>query len=294
MSRKKPSKEILQQVTHEIEDHLAAIEAILLRLGDDPANGEDLSELFRYMHTIKGVAGVLEKPPLVEIAHRAENLLVGFRDGKKSLGDEDLDLLLQAKDLLGRVLRGEGVDAADFLSKLSGSAKLSPAVPAARSDESFEPAPAAATTTDETEDEESEPVFLVFRVRGSLCAFPVDRIREVSQVLPWRAVPFTRESFCGMTSLRGQLVPVLDPAALLGIPGPRPQNGRILFLETGEEFAGVLVDRVLGVHPLQGWQRSVPALRHFGVDLVDAVASFRDEGAVAVISPDRLLEIAGA
>lgn len=284
MSRRKPSKEILKQVADEIGEHLSSIEAILLRLGEAPGSVEDTSELFRYMHTIKGVAGVLETPVLVEVSHQAENLLVRARDAGRTLAEDDLDLLLQAKDLLQRCLHGETVDASTLLEKLSGS-KPSAVIASA-------PVPEVPAAAEEAGEEESEPVFLVFRVRGRLCAFPVERIREVSQVLPWRSVPFTGESFCGMTSLRGQLVPVLDPAPLLGLSGPKPKLGRILFLETGDESTGVLVDRVLGVHSLPGWRGSMAALRHFGVDLVEAVAEFREEGTVAVLATERLLEIA--
>lgn len=283
MSRKKPSKEILQQVSHEIAEHLSAMEAILLRLGDRPDSAEDLSELFRSMHTIKGVASVLERPGLVDLAHHAENLLSGFRDGRRPVAESELDLLLQAKDALGRILRGEDPDVRELMSKLSGGLPHAMQVSGEAGD-----------LESESEEPETESMFVVFRVRGRLCALPAERIAEVSQILPWRTVPFTRESFCGMASLRGQLVPVLDPAPMLDLAGRRPDTGRILFLETGEEFTGVLVDRVLGVHPLPGWQRSRAALRHFGVDLVDAVASFRDEGVVAILSTDRLLELASA
>lgn len=288
MSGKRPSPEIVQQVRAEVAEHLAQIEGILLRLDREPGSAAEIGELFRRIHTIKGVAGVLESPALVEIAHRTESFLESFREEARPLSPADLDLLLQARDLLERSSSGEEVDLAPFRDRLPGGGS-----PSADLHEAAEAAsPEGPAASEEAAEEESgEPIFFLFRVRGRLCAFPVERIREISLPLAWRRVPFTAPSFLGMGSLRGQLVPVIDLARILELPGNGAEGGRVLFLECGEELVGCFVERPVGVAPLPGWEASAAALRHFGIEAVSAVAAYRGE-VVSILAPEPLLDLA--
>jgi purine-binding chemotaxis protein CheW len=56
----------------------------------------------------------------------------------------------------------------------------------------------------------------------------------------------------GAMNLRGRVVPVVDVAALLGLPGPRlaPGDGQVVVLEGARPGLGLLVAGVLGVEQL--------------------------------------------
>jgi len=59
----------------EADEHLAAIEQVLL--GIDPASpaAEDLNAIFRAVHSIKGTAGMFGYAEIVTLTHVLENLL---------------------------------------------------------------------------------------------------------------------------------------------------------------------------------------------------------------------------
>lgn len=85
----------------EATEHVAVIEAALLRMESDPAGAVD--EAFRSAHTIKGGADAIGFSGLAKFTHGLEESLDRFRDGSP-VSRPTLDLLLEAADLLGRYL----------------------------------------------------------------------------------------------------------------------------------------------------------------------------------------------
>src|SRR5689334_5141603 len=63
----------------EVEEHLANADSQLLRLEQAAASGQPqlrmLRELFRALHTIKGLSAMVGVEPVVELAHELEALL---------------------------------------------------------------------------------------------------------------------------------------------------------------------------------------------------------------------------
>ncbi|WP_456434227.1 Hpt domain-containing protein, partial [Thermosulfuriphilus sp.] len=107
------------QFLEEAEEHLANIEGILLRLEKKEASLEELNELFRSLHTLKGNAGVLlstiDDPTLAQShplntfkdkAHRAEELVERCRDEERLPSEEEIEELLKTVDLLRSFLEG--------------------------------------------------------------------------------------------------------------------------------------------------------------------------------------------
>ena len=90
--------------------HLDAAEASLLKLEEDPADSDEVNAVFRAFHTIKGVAGFLELKQIGALAHAAEALLDQARKGKIRLVGRRHELVLEARDLLRRMV--EAVDVA--------------------------------------------------------------------------------------------------------------------------------------------------------------------------------------
>jgi len=84
-------------------------------------------------------------------------------------------------------------------------------------------------------------------------------IRGISRLQPLTFVPGAPPMIVGVTSLRGQMLPVVDLRALLGIASlPRPADdparsrARIVVVAQGEIQAGLLVDGVTEVYDVRG------------------------------------------
>lgn len=81
-------------------DHLSTIEASLLQLEGSPADVRILDAVFRPFHTIKGNSGALGVQTVQELAHRVESLLDVWRTGRHRIGSVQVDVVLQAVDVL--------------------------------------------------------------------------------------------------------------------------------------------------------------------------------------------------
>ena len=100
-------REIFFEETHE---HLANVEAILLRLDTDAPLPDDLNAIFRAVHSIKGSAGMLGCTDVASLTHLQENLLDLLRKGERPIGKGDIDAMLKAGDIVrSQVLHHRGV-----------------------------------------------------------------------------------------------------------------------------------------------------------------------------------------
>ncbi len=94
------------------------MEESLLRLEDDPADGDTIGELFRAAHTIKGSAGLFGFTAIVDFTHILEDVLDRVRDGAVTIDPGLIALLLESGDHLQELLlvcaieRGELTNAA--------------------------------------------------------------------------------------------------------------------------------------------------------------------------------------
>lgn len=84
----------------ETRDHLATFNRMLLEWEQDPASEEPIAEIFRAVHTIKGMAASMGYGKVAELAHRTENMLDQFRRGGQSATEEHLELLFRTADAL--------------------------------------------------------------------------------------------------------------------------------------------------------------------------------------------------
>jgi purine-binding chemotaxis protein CheW len=84
-------------------------------------------------------------------------------------------------------------------------------------------------------------------------AVPVEHVLEAAELGPLREVPGARPELLGVSNLRGQILPVVDLAALLGV-GSRMQRvgppGRLLVTEARGFQVGFAVDEVNGIGTL--------------------------------------------
>jgi len=95
-----------------------------------------------------------------------------------------------------------------------------------------------------TEDAQSR-LLATFFVRDALCALDAARIQEVIRLGALTPVRHAPESVRGIVNLRGRIVTVLDLGLRLGFPKAiAGAESRIFIMEDGNEFIGLLVDRV--------------------------------------------------
>ncbi|MEW5770070.1 MAG: chemotaxis protein CheA [Pseudomonadota bacterium] len=104
--------ELQQAFAQESGEQLEHIEDTLLLLEKNPDDREAVNALFRYAHTIKGAAGVVECGFIVEFTHVVENVLDELRDGAIAVTPDLIALLLNCKDHIGALL-GVFVDGAE-------------------------------------------------------------------------------------------------------------------------------------------------------------------------------------
>jgi two-component system, chemotaxis family, sensor kinase CheA len=84
----------------EADEHLAAIEAVLLRLEPETPAADDLNAIFRAAHSIKGTSGMLGFSEIAALTHVAENLLDLLRKKERPLTRRDIEGLLRANDVV--------------------------------------------------------------------------------------------------------------------------------------------------------------------------------------------------
>jgi chemotaxis signal transduction protein len=97
--------------------------------------------------------------------------------------------------------------------------------------------------------------FLLFRLGGYCLGFEAAHLWEVSALAPVTSVPRVSPYLVGVTQFHGKIVPVLDLAGLLGLPGvPSPKAGGfvVAHLEKPKPFlAGFPVREVKGFGKFQ-------------------------------------------
>ena len=147
----------------EAREHLANAETAVLTLESGATDPEQVNIVFRAFHTIKGVAGFLNLPRIVEVAHAAEFLLDKVRSNKIALSPNVLELVLASSDLLGQLIGmlggGDAPRERDLKilvrrleaaceGRFPGAAPTAASVPA--TDSRPAPAPAGASTSTST------------------------------------------------------------------------------------------------------------------------------------------------
>lgn len=115
--------EVLFSFLTEAQEHLETVEARLLSLEADP-DPKTVNEIFRSVHTIKGVAGFLNLSQIKKLAHELEFLLDELRSEKRSVDRSLIDLLLLGADTLGQLVQNVA-QRASHLNVEKGLAKLS-------------------------------------------------------------------------------------------------------------------------------------------------------------------------
>jgi chemotaxis protein histidine kinase CheA len=100
--------ELVATFRAEVEERIGSLSAGLLALEGSGRQRDLLLALCRDAHTVKGSARMLGLDDVVSVAHGAEDLLAGLREGRVALDAEHVDALLKACDVISRALPGGG------------------------------------------------------------------------------------------------------------------------------------------------------------------------------------------
>ncbi|MEO7964566.1 MAG: Hpt domain-containing protein, partial [Gemmatimonadaceae bacterium] len=92
----------------EARDHLTAINQALIELEHSPDAREPIDAIFRAVHTVKGMSGVMGYDAVGALSHAVESLLSRVRAGEVRLESEEVVLLFDAADTLEHAIESAG------------------------------------------------------------------------------------------------------------------------------------------------------------------------------------------
>lgn len=84
----------------ETREHLVSLNQALLALEKKPDESSRLDEIFRSMHTIKGMAASIGLDFIADLTHRGEDLLDRMRRRQTAAASEEIDLIFSVLDFL--------------------------------------------------------------------------------------------------------------------------------------------------------------------------------------------------
>lgn len=84
----------------EAKENLESVNKILLQLEEFGFDEAGMNEAYRFLHTVKGTAGVVGVEPVQHVAHAMEDLLDVLRKEKRAPEKELLDIFFQALDTI--------------------------------------------------------------------------------------------------------------------------------------------------------------------------------------------------
>src|SRR5262245_1775750 len=128
-----------------------------------------------------------------------------------------------------------------------------------------------------------------FELRQQELAFPIADVRETLTLRPITHVFLTPPCLAGIFSLRGDIVPVIDLAVLLGLAPTRPgDDSRIVVVDRGGRIAGVVVDRLRELRTLDAALEPAPASLAAEVAALLAGVAATPTGTVRVLDLDAI------
>jgi two-component system, chemotaxis family, sensor kinase CheA len=114
-------KELFLSESHE---YLGSISKCLVKLEENPADAPSINEIFRGIHTLKGMSATMGYDKIAQLCHHAEDILDDIRNKRRKLTSEIIDVLFTAVDVIEQRLdeiktnKPSAVDTNDITQKL--------------------------------------------------------------------------------------------------------------------------------------------------------------------------------
>ncbi len=132
-----------------------------------------------------------------------------------------------------------------------------------------------------------------FELAGRKYVIPMGEVGEILHIPRFTQVPGVKSWMNGVANVRGRLLPIMDLAQFFGLPATSRsnRNRRVLIVERGDVFSGLIVDSVHGMQyfPIDSYQQSAQ-------DIPSAIRPFvqgqyiKNDEAWTVFSPFLLIE----
>jgi two-component system chemotaxis sensor kinase CheA len=146
-----PMDDLVTEFIAETREMLEALERGLVAWERDPDDREQLDEIFRFVHTVKGNCGFFDLPRLEALAHAAEDALGDVRAGKRVTDSRLVDAVLAVIDRIGEMVEtvatGDDISGGDdsaliaMLGEIDQELRGVEGVPSAASDQPAAKAP---------------------------------------------------------------------------------------------------------------------------------------------------------
>lgn len=103
-----PTQELVEVFRLEAEDHLRVLTTVLPETRSGTVDADRWQEVRRAAHSLKGAAAMVGFGEVTKLAHRMEDLLDLYFEGKRAATPDEIDLLLAATDAIEDSVAGRG------------------------------------------------------------------------------------------------------------------------------------------------------------------------------------------
>lgn len=121
------TSQYLSLFLEESKENIENLNQAMLELEKDPDNIELISEIFRYAHTLKGMAATMGYNNVSELTHSMENILDKLRNRELQANTELVTVLFECVDTLEHMIdnisqgREEHIDTSSVISRLNSA-----------------------------------------------------------------------------------------------------------------------------------------------------------------------------
>lgn len=138
--------------------------------------------------------------------------------------------------------------------------------------------------------EDAPPVqVVVFGMAGQSYALPIEAVKEIQQIVGYTPVPGSGAALLGVVDLRGEVVPLVDLRALVGLPGaPLRLDSPLVFAVVSQRLVALLVDDVEDVTTFSAAELQPPSKLYPLSDRLHGIVH-KERGLLFVLDPDRLV-----
>ncbi|MBD3305584.1 hypothetical protein GF339_04300 [candidate division KSB3 bacterium] len=152
--------------------------------------------------------------------------------------------------------------------------------------------PPQASDDDSIEAEALETIQVcIFELSDRLLGVKIVEVQEIMEQTEVTPVPTTPHFLCGVTNLRGNIVPIVDIRDILHLPvKPRTRESRIMILNINTLQIGIFVDAIKEIRHLE--KRIIEAQPlHIGTEgrFISTIIEYH-EGILALLNLDSLYE----
>ena len=123
------NEQYLSVFLDEAREYMESLNENMLKLEKDPEDMEIINEIFRVLHTLKGMSATMGFENMSKLCHRMENIFDDLRNEKMKITTELMDTLFAGVDAIEKMIqmiaegKGDELDVSDLLNTYEGIIK---------------------------------------------------------------------------------------------------------------------------------------------------------------------------